>query len=224
MDDLGIRYVLRESGASVSTNAPTDTEKLEEHTRKAVAVIVTALGDTPLDVVQDVSDNPAKMLAKLDERYNSKTMSAKISKMAEFVSMHYSDRSQDISKHIDAMASVARALRSAGVTLDDTMAVGVLIASIKVSRLAPVVAAIKTVAYKDMTWDKVATRPIEEWRYLPKNREETHRAVQNRCEFCGRDGHHSGKCRFREAFLAKWTAGSYQGTSNRPKRVKKREA
>lgn len=49
------------------------------------------------------TENPALMLAKLDERFNGKSTAAQISKMAEIVFLHYTDRKGDISTHIGRM-------------------------------------------------------------------------------------------------------------------------
>ena len=170
----GLSDVFNQDEASESSTAQDhDGRTNEQHRQKASAIIVTALGDRPLRVVRNVIGDPAQMMTKLDERYNSKSIAAKISKMAELVSAHYTDRQEDISAHIDRMAGLVDQIKGMNLPIDETMSIGILIASIKVSKLAPVVAAIKTIPDKDMKWDNVATRLIEDWKDLPKTKEET---------------------------------------------------
>ena len=209
LDDAGLLDVVQESAAaaaSSSESSAVERGRTEEDDRckRANAIIVTALGDNALQVVASVHGRPAQIMTKLDERYNSKSMAAKISRMAEFVSLHYTDRTNNIATHIDRMASLVAKLKSMSLPIDDTMAIGVLVASIKVASLAPVVAAIKTIPASDMTWDTVASRLIEDWGDLPKPKyteEGASYTAQVQCEFCGRNGHTEGDCKFMKKFL-----------------------
>ena len=208
LDDAGLLDVVQESAAAAASSSessavergPTDDDRC----KRANAIIVTSLGDNALQVVASVHGKPAQMMNKLDERYNSKSMAAKISRMAEFVSLHYTDRTKNIATHIDRMASLVAKLKSMSLPIDDTMAIGVLVASVKVASLAPVVAAIKTIPASDMSWDTVASRLIEDWGDLPKSKyteEGASYTAHVQCEFCGRYGHTEGDCKFKTKFL-----------------------
>ena len=209
---IRIDAILDEKGLSdvvAPTSEATDSSDLPEQgdttaadrRKKAKAIIVTALGVSALRVVRGVTDNPLLMLTKLDERYNSKSIAAQISKMAELVSLHYTDRNDDISTHIDRMAALVEKLKGMSLDISDTMAIGILVASIKVSKLAPVVAAIKTIPSADMKWDTVATRLIEDWKDLPEKKEEASFVALVKCDFCGRHGHHESSCKFKMQYL-----------------------
>lgn len=221
---IRINAVLRDKGLleaaqdgasqSSSTAVDIDPAKRQERRDKASAIIVAALGDKALRVVRHVIEDPAQMMTKLDERYNSKTLAAKISKMSELVSVHYTDRSKDISTHIDRLDGLVSQIKGMQIPLDDTMAIGILIASIKVTRLAPVVAAIKTIPDKDITWDAVAARLIEDWKDLPKLQEETSMTARRTCGFCGRSGHTDKFCKFKKQFLAKYSNDSDNDTDD----------
>lgn len=91
------------------------------------------------------------MLENLDSRYDSKSTASKITKMSELVSVRFPSSKADIAKHIDGMAALLEQLRCMEAKMDDSLEVGILIASIDVPDLKPVVAAIKTLA------DSVAT-------------------------------------------------------------------
>lgn len=110
---LGLSDVLSTDATSETSAAGDDPggRNIEARREKASAVIVTALGDKALTVVRNVVGDPVQMLAKLDERYNSKTIAAKISKMAELVSLQYADRKKDIGTHIDQVAGLVDQLK-----------------------------------------------------------------------------------------------------------------
>ena len=203
LDGKGLADVCKAKDSTSESSAPaaSSDSTAADRRKKAKAIIVTSLGNTALRVVQGVSDNPALMLAKLDERFNSKSTAAQISKMAELVSMHYTERKDDISTHIDRMAALIEKLKGMGLAMSDTMAIGILVASINVSKLSPVVAAIKTVPSADMKWDTVATRLIEDWKDLPVKKEEATFSARIKCDFCGRNGHVEINCQFKRQYL-----------------------
>ena len=134
-----------EASESSADREHRDGDTVRKRQEKASAIIVTALGDKALRVVRNVTGEPMQMLRKLDERYNSKTIASKISKMSELVSLHYTDQKEDISARIDRVAGLVEQLKGIYLPIDEVMAIGILIASIKESKLAPVVAAIKTI-------------------------------------------------------------------------------
>ena len=82
--------------------------------------------------------------------------------------------------------------------MHESLAVGILIASIEVHEMRAAVAAMKTLADADVKWDTVAERLIEEWRGL-KNTMQTGESSATAkgkkvCDFCSRPGHTADKC------------------------------
>ena len=55
-----------------STSGTTGLADCVEVLEKASAIIISSIGDGPLRVIEDVDDDPQKMLRMLDERYASK--------------------------------------------------------------------------------------------------------------------------------------------------------
>lgn len=107
---------------------------------------MSELGHHALRVVRTVIGNPKQMMSKLDVRYDSKTISSRISKMSELVSVRYSTVKDDIDKHIDKMAGIIEPLRSMGSTFEDALAIEILVASITATERMPTTAAIKTIS------------------------------------------------------------------------------
>ena len=123
-----------------------DKDNFAEKRVKVSGILVVASGDSALRVVRSVKGNPIEMLEKLDDRYDSKTTASKISKMVELVSLRYSSLRSDITKHVDRMASINEQLAAMKTIMDESLKVGILIASIETDEVRPVVAAIKTLA------------------------------------------------------------------------------
>lgn len=139
-----------------------------DYQSSASAVIVSALSHSALRVVRTVIGNPVLMLDQLDARYDSRSTATKISKISELVSVKYKNIKSDISKHIVRKASLFEQHKSMEAIMDDSIQVGILIASIEVVELAPVAAEIKTLAEADVTLKVVPERLIEEWRGISK--------------------------------------------------------
>lgn len=135
------------------TDGAADDERFQKRQRQASDIIVSTLTDESLRVVMTVIGDPRTMLEKLDDRYRSTTTASKISKITEFVSVRYKSPCKDIAKHIDKMAAIVEELRNMDMKLDNTLTVGILVASIKAPELAPVVAAIITLAENDLKWE-----------------------------------------------------------------------
>lgn len=170
------------------------TNVSDDHKKTASGIIVAALSDPALRVVRSVIGNPVDMLEKLDARYDSRSTATKISKISELVSVRYTNVKHDITKHIDRMAALQEQLKSMEAIMDDAVQVGILIASIDVLELTPVTAAIKTLAEKDITWETVTERLIEEWRGLTNAHKEDSKLARNVCTYCNRPGHHAANC------------------------------
>lgn len=86
------------------------------------------------------------MMMKLNDRYGSKTIASRISKVSALVSLKYTTTRDDIDKHIDKLAGIIEELCSMGTTFDYLLAIGILVASIDVPELNPATAAIKTLS------------------------------------------------------------------------------
>lgn len=236
-DDKGLTAAFTQKEVPVDA----DRAKFEEQRLKASGIIVAACGDHALRVVKTVRGNPVEMMEKLDARYDSKTTASKISKMVELVSIRYTNPKQDIAKHIDRMAALFEQLTAMEATMDESLQVGILIASIEVEDLRAVSAAIKTLADDDVKWDTVAERLIEECAALKKASHAPHSSAAAKgkgkklCSFCSRPGHVAKNCWINPAnpnnrLKALHKAGEEPKSTNsshdeepaeRPKKVKK---
>ena len=179
----GFGAVLEEPSAPLSSSSD-ETQKFADRQRQASNLVISALGDHALRVVRTVIGKPYEMLEKLDKRYNSHSTATKITKMTELVSMKYCNPKADITKHIDRMASILETLRSMKSGLDEALSIGILVASIEVSELLPVVAAIKTLSERDVKWETVSARLIEESKAVKREFKEEAKAASAGCPIC----------------------------------------
>jgi gag-polypeptide of LTR copia-type len=83
-------------GTSTTTGLSPITD---DQKRKAVAIIINALGDKPLRVVAGDTKNPQFMLTKLRERYASTKLSTRMSLIAELHNMRY--KNGDMGEYVD---------------------------------------------------------------------------------------------------------------------------
>ena len=135
------------------------TAKLE----KASGIIITALGNSPLRVVADVDDDPARMLELLDARYASNRTVSRIAVQTQLFRMRYTG--QDMSKYIDEYASLFSQLEFMGkdVAIPEAHKAPMLLASIEPTcDLEPIAAALRTKDAQDLTWAYVTTTLIDE--------------------------------------------------------------
>lgn len=189
--------------ASSSTDTATDKKKdastkvvSDDEKEQASNIIISALGDHALRVVRTVIGDPCEMMKKLDDRYDSKTTATRITKIVELMSNKFVSVDDDIARHIDRLAGLLEQLQGMGTKLDKTLQIGILVASIQVPELAPVTAAIKTLAEDDLKWDAVSSRLIEETHSLKSesvNRSSAAKAG-NICELCHKPGHKIENC------------------------------
>lgn len=84
------------------------------------------------------------MLLKLSACYDLKSTASKITKMSELVTVWYKNLKDDFAKPIDGMAALLELFRSMKAKMDDSLAVGILVASITATDIKPIVAAIKS--------------------------------------------------------------------------------
>ena len=185
-----------DDGTKASSSKEQDSKKQpnQEQRQQASNIIVSALGDHALRVVRSVIGDPVQMMAKLDDRYDSKTIATRISKMSELVSLKYTSLRDDVGKHIDKLAGIIEQLRSMGTNFDDSLAIGILVASIEVPELGPATAAIKTLADKDVKWEDVCARLIDESKTMKSGSRHRSNLATNRCGICNKTNHTTDKC------------------------------
>lgn len=163
--------------------------------RHASNIIVNTLSDQALRVVRGVIGNPSDMMEKLDSRYDSKTTASRIAKMSELVGTRFTNLNADMSAHVDKMAGLIEQLRSMGTTFDDSLAIGMLVASIEVSELFAVTASIKTLSADSVNWEQVSNRLIEETKTITSGSRGIIRAsaANSSCQICQKK-HPTEKC------------------------------
>lgn len=135
----------------------------------------------------------------LQGRYDSRTTGRMIDTMSELVSVKYYNLREDMSTHADLLALLIEKIRSMGTIVHDTLAIGILVASIDVQELLPTTAAMKAIADKDMKWKLVTTRFIGDAkqnfssRSSPTQLEQAFAAVC-KGQICQNPGHKIDKC------------------------------
>ena len=126
--------------------------KMKKKRQMASGVIVRALSDTPLRIVQFVRDSPVEMLGKMNARYASETAASNITMMTKFVTIYYTSLKSDISKHIDMMAATVENFRGINEKIQESFAVAIFVTSVEVPSLRPATTALKTFAEDDLNW------------------------------------------------------------------------
>lgn len=193
-DSKGIEEVLE-----VEKNPHTDAAKQTKFVvdqKKASNVIVAALSDKALRVVRSSIGKPFEMLRKLDERYDSKSAAARISKMTELITMRYDSINKNMGTHIDQMAAVLEQLEGMNTAIPQELSIALLIASIQAEELHALTAAVKTLNDDSTTWEKVTARLLEEHQSLKGKLKQQERATpsQKHCELCRKRGHAIDMC------------------------------
>lgn len=144
-----------------------DLDALSDYNKKrkrAVALMVLALGDKPLKAVQKYSKDPKEMWTKLTGRYAGKTTSNKLSLMNEIFSRKL-EHGESISDHIAELELSFTKLENAGQKIQDLMQVSILLSSLKeCDEYESTIAAIKTMDEEKATWDAVSNRLIDEYK------------------------------------------------------------
>lgn len=172
-------------------------EDYKKKQKLASSIMVMALSDPALRIVHSVKHDPVKMIELLDARYASKTAASKITKMSDLITMKFTSLRSDLPMHIDQMRATIEQLKAMSVTIEDSFAVTILVASIEVAALRPATTAIKTLAEDDLKWDTVAERLTEEAKGLKEVRstEVSLAAVpRDGCQICGKENHPTSKC------------------------------
>lgn len=102
---------------------------------RASKIIVGALGYQAHRVVRTVVREQFKMLAMLDDSYDTNSTAKKISRIPGLVLTRYSFLQENISKHIDHLAVSVKQLNTMSAHLSETHVVGTLFLSIYVLML-----------------------------------------------------------------------------------------
>eukprot|EP00171_Calliarthron_tuberculosum_P002471 IDg2471t1 len=160
---------------SISTKSPpnnelTDSTELTvgdsiEKLEKACALIISALGNTHLRVIQDVDDDPRRMLQLLDERYASSRAASRIAVQTQVYRKVYGGG--DMAKFIDEFSSLFSKLDRMGedAAIPESHKAPMLLVSIPVeSPLELTAAALRTKDVEELTWEYVAFTLIDESR------------------------------------------------------------
>lgn len=163
-------WKLVESTSATTLSSSDDTtimdaqkEKMTAKLEKASAMIISALGDSPLRVVADADGDPARMLMLLDTRYASNRTVSRIAVQTQLYRMRY--KGQDMAKYIDEYTALFSQLEFMGkeVAIPETHKAPMLLASIDPSSdMEPIAAALRTKNADELTWEYVATTLIDE--------------------------------------------------------------
>ena len=70
-------------------------------------------------------------------------LSSRICNLSELVSLRYGSVCDDIDKHIENTAVLIEKIIAMGISLDDALAIDILVTSISVPKFMPVIAALK---------------------------------------------------------------------------------
>ena len=94
------------------------------------------------------------------------------------------------------MAALIEQILSMQASMETSLQVGILIATIDVAVMWSVISAIKTISESDVAWDSMSESLIEEWRAIKKRAQtgESSAAGKCVCDFCSRPGHSVDTC------------------------------
>lgn len=97
-------------------------------------------------------------------------------------------------KNIDKMDGLIEQLRAMGTTFDESLAIGILVASIDVAEVHPATAETETFSEQDVDWEDVSFRLIEEVKNIKQGSLNRSYAATQFCESCGKTNHGTAKC------------------------------
>ena len=151
------------SSTSLSTSGSTGLADGVEMLEKASAIIISSIGDSPLRVIEDVDDDPKKMLKMLDERYAPNRATSRIAVQTQLYRKVYDGGC--MATFVDEFKSLFSQLERMGkdAAIPETHKAPMLLASIPVdSPLEVTAAALRTKDIEDLTWEYVSATLIDE--------------------------------------------------------------
>ena len=132
--------------------------------RKARALLINSLGDRPLRAVQKAKRSPKGMWKKLHDRYAT---SSSASRIQVHMALHSKKLKPDevMEDFIDGFESLFERLAAMDYEIEESMKVAMLLSSFDSSKdYDHVISALKTLSKKELIWDDISARLIEEYR------------------------------------------------------------
>lgn len=102
------------------------------------------------------------MATKIDNHYDSKSSASRIAQMSELVSTWYNSLNENISAHVDQLDGLVKQLKGIDTTLEEDLAMGMLVTSIHMAELLQVTQSIKTLSKCHINWEDIDKLLIEE--------------------------------------------------------------
>ena len=131
---------------------------------KAAAILICALGDTPLRVCGEYTSDPIKILELLDACYASSRATTRILVMTSLYSKRFTNN-YDMDRYIDELESLFAQLLRIGkaFAVPESHKVGILLASMGThSKLENSCAALRMKDIDDLKWESVTADLIQE--------------------------------------------------------------
>lgn len=94
------------------------------------------------------------------------------------------------------MTALMERLQTMGTSMEYSLAIGILVATIEVTQLLPVTSAIKTLAENNTSWKYVTSRSIKDTNSIQfdnNNRDRSH-ASSTVCQIFSKSNHRTGIC------------------------------
>lgn len=190
----------------------------EEVKEKAAALLVNALGDSPLRVCSSSLDDPITMIELLDARYASDRAVSRISVLTSLYSKKYNSR-ENMAKYIDEFEVLFNQLEKMGndTKVPESHKAPLLLSSMgHDSQLESTVAALRLRDVDQLTWESVTADLIQEYQQSKETKKHSKHSAglghrnnnSNRrhtsskgesskgetCTFCGNKGHSEIHC------------------------------
>lgn len=146
----------------------------DERLQRASRTMLRSLADESVMVVWSVFGNRFQMVAKGN------------TKMSERLSLRYWNPDSEFARHISHSADFTEPVRGTVVTIEHSLAIGILIASIEVPHLLAVTAAIKTLTERQATSETVSERLMDRFRKPERDAREYENIAEIRFTICNR--------------------------------------
>ena len=95
--------------------------------RKSLAILINALGDKPLMVVSEVSENPSLMWKRLHKRYGDATTATLIEAQTELHTKKYRGN-EDMSEYVDSFERMFDRLANMKSKVEETVKIAIFLA------------------------------------------------------------------------------------------------